>query len=172
MSEDEKKVEETNMIERPRMRRGLVTGVDSLFDTFRRDFDDLMNVWWPTPRISPLRRVAVPIRAPLMDLIDNGDHYTLTADLPGITKNDINIQLKADSIEISGQLGKSSDNETESYVMRERAITQFSRRIGFPEEIKPKEADATFKDGILTIKAPKREPKPPDEIVSLEIKDG
>ena len=108
MSEDEKKVEETNAIERPRMRRGLVTGVDSLFDTFRRDFDDLMNVWWPTPRIIPLRRVAVPIRAPLMDLIDNGDHYTLTADLPGITKNDINIQLKADSIEISGQLGRPS----------------------------------------------------------------
>ena len=172
MSKDEKKGEETKEIERPRMRRGLVSGVDSLFDSFRRDFDDLMNVWWPTPRLAPISQMIMPSRAPLIDLIDKGDHYHLTIDLPGMSKENINIQLKADSLEISGEVGKSSDTESEQYVVRERGFMQFSRTISFPQEIKSKETDATFKDGILTIIAPKKEPKPPDEIVKLDIKEA
>jgi HSP20 family molecular chaperone IbpA len=70
---------------------------DSLFDSFRREFDDMMNMWWPItplapqltrPAARPLMRVGYPIT----DIEDNGDSYMVTADLPGFTKDKVNIK--------------------------------------------------------------------------------
>lgn len=172
-SEEERKGEKgTEIAKRSAERRGLSTGFDNLFDAFRKDFDDLMDLWWP---ISPVRRrrsVGVPsIRAPLMDLMDKGDSYVVNAELPGISKDQLEVEVTNDSIEVSGNMDEERSEEGEDYLLRERAKASFRRQIAFPEEVIPKEAEAQFRDGLLEIRVPKKEPKPPSESVKLEIKE-
>jgi HSP20 family protein len=162
--------ESRELATRPQNRINLMRGFDSLFDDFRREFDDMFNVWWP---LAPTRlRVGVPsIRYPSIDIVDKGDEYVLTADLPGMTKDQLNVQLTEKGIKISAQSQEDREETGENYVMKERSTTAFRRQLAFPEGVKPNKAEAEMKNGILTIKLPKKEPTPKPKVVKLDIKD-
>ena len=141
-------------------RRSMRSGFDDLFESFRSEFDDMMNFWWP---ITPIRRptgirTALRIGYPISDLEDKGDHYMLKADLPGIKKDNVDIKVTNDSIEISGKQEEAREEESTDYLLRERRWASFERSFTLPEEVLPDEADAEMKDGILTLKVPKKEP--------------
>jgi HSP20 family protein len=139
--------------------RSMRSGFDDLFESFRRDFDDMMNFWIPLRTRRPMS-VRAPLRVgyPMTDLEDRGDHYMLKADLPGVTKEDVEIKVTGDSIEIRGQQEEEKEETSPNYLLKERRWNTFTRRFSFPEEVRPKEAEAEMSKGVLTMKIPKKEP--------------
>jgi HSP20 family protein len=85
----------------------------------------------------------------------------LTADMPGFSKDDIEINLTDDSIELQAVRRQSREEQDKErkYIRRERASEIYYRQIGLPEQIRSNEAKATLKDGILQVILPKKAPK-------------
>lgn len=130
--------------------------MDQMFDNFRSSFDDL---FWPLsyrqPNTSLMQR-----RTPPMDIADTGDHYEMRLEMPGIPKDNINIEVTPTSVEISAEYGETKEDKKKNWLRRERSSTCFYRSFEVPEELKTDKIDAELKDGMLTLKLPKMEPKP------------
>jgi HSP20 family protein len=98
-----------------------------------------------------------------VDLKAGDDGYTLTALLPGVTSDDLNIQVVRDTITISGEL-KNERSENDNYILMERPSGRFNKVIRLPEEVQADKADAALKDGVLTLFIPKAEEARPKTI--------
>ena len=104
------------------------------------------------------------------DVIDRGDHYELQAELPGFEKEDINIDLKNDMLTISAShKEESSENEKKNYVRRERRYSSYSRSFHV-EGLSPADIDASYNNGILEVRFPKRDLVSKEEAKRIEIK--
>jgi HSP20 family protein len=141
--------------------------MDKLFDGFRTDFDDL---FWPFgQRTYPLSTMTHR-RTPPIDVADLGDHYEMRLEIPGIPKEDINIEVTSNTIEISANHEEKNEDKDKNWLRRETSSMSFYRALELPEELKTDSVDAEFKDGILTIKLPKVTPKPEDKPKKINIK--
>lgn len=131
---------------------GMLEEMDRLFDDLRAGFQNYMV----PPRID----TAMSIRAPAVDLIDEGSEYKLLAEIPGVKKEDIKIELSEKDIEISAEvkLEEKEEDKEKGYIRRERRYSKFSRRIPLPDAIQTDKSEAELKDGVLTITLPKTTP--------------
>ena len=144
---------------------------DELFDDFNRSFEELMRPWFD---IVPSRRtlgLGAVTRLPKVDLVDNGDSYSVTADIPGLSKDQVNLNITKEGLEIHGEVEEEREEKEKNYLHRERSYTSFRRYIVFPSEVIPEKAEADIKKGILTLKVPKKEPTPAEEPVKVDIKE-
>ena len=99
------------------------------------------------------------------DVTDTGKSYRLTAEIPGIPKDKIEIRIKGSRVEIEGKSATTTESGSPGWVHRERASAGFYRAVELPEPVKASEAKATLKDGLLELELPKVEPTPaPDEV--------
>ncbi len=80
------------------------------------------------------------VYTPAIDIKEEDDKLVVTTDLPGINKEDVQINLKEDMLEISAKTGKEKETEEEGYLRRERAYTQFYRAIRLPASVRKREA--------------------------------
>ncbi len=101
---------------------------------------------------------------PETDIRETKDDYIVTADLPGLTKKDINISLKDDVLTISGERKFERKDEDDSYFRMERSYGMFNRSFRLPDAVKPDKISAKFKDGVLTVQIPKAEEVKPKQI--------
>jgi HSP20 family protein len=128
---------------------------DKAFDRFRRDFEDLL---WPSEReFAPMSELAT--RLPSVDLEDKTDKFVLTAEVPGFKKDEIEITVGEDSVEISGCSETKQDEKAKGYLRKERSSQSFYRRMILPEEVNVDESQANLQDGILELVLPKKVPK-------------
>ncbi|MGI6603893.1 MAG: Hsp20/alpha crystallin family protein [Firmicutes bacterium] len=95
---------------------------------------------------------------PVVDIYEDENEITVKAELPGVNRNDIDITITANSISLRGELRREEEHREEGYIRSERRFGQFFRTLPLPAEVKPEEARASFRDGILEIRAPKAEP--------------
>jgi len=132
---------------------------DRAFERFRRDFEDIL---WPSESFPMMSKLET--RMPTVDLEDKGDKFIMTAEVPGFKKDDVEISICGNTVEISGCKEQKSDEKTKEYVRRERSSESFYRKMTLPEEVKFEEVSADLKDGLLEIILPKKEPKPKKKI--------
>ena len=98
---------------------------------------------------------------PAMDLVETEDHYVLTADLPGLSESDINLEFEGDVLTLSGERKAEKSERKEGFYRLERSTGTFSRSLTLPEGIDPEAVTATFDKGVLEVRIPKPEqPKP------------
>lgn len=93
-----------------------------------------------------------------VDLYESGDDLIITAELPGIDKEQIHIEIQGEYLKISVKediLEENETNETHNYYRRERSMSEASRMIKLPYPINKKKAKASYENGILEIRAPK-----------------
>ena len=95
-------------------------------------------------------RSSVPVDIKMED-----DKVILTADLPGVQKDDINLKADADSVEISAETATEVKEENEKYVRKERNSRSFRRIVSWPTEINADSITAEYKDGVLRVEADK-----------------
>lgn len=107
--------------------------------------------------------------APLVDIVDEGDEFKVRADIPGFSKEDINIEVTDESIELSGEVKKEEKEEKEKYRRYERSYSSFKRVLGFPEKVKPGKASASLKNGVLEVNVPKKEPTKPEKKHKVKV---
>ncbi len=113
----------------------------------------------PLPRASTLRRWM-----PATDVVEAEDHYVLRADLPGLSEEDVTIEVEDRILTVSGE--RKSENETtqSGYHRVERAFGSFSRSVTLPEGVDTDAIAASFDKGVLEIRIPKPAQRQPRKI--------
>ena len=100
---------------------------------------------------------------PRTNLSDTGDNLELIAEVPGVSKEALNVKIQGNYLEISGS--RNSDNPEGYKVHRtERETTSFSRSFTLPYEVEAAKVEATLKDGLLKMTLPKSETAKPRQI--------
>ncbi len=122
---------------------------------FRRFWDDFFS-GFEFPRIE---FPSAEIREPLIDVIDEGNKLRVVAELPGVKKEDLHVNVLPTAIEISAKLSIKEEKKEEGYYFRERSYSQFYRRIPLPAEVIPEKTQAKFENGILELTLEKKEIK-------------
>lgn len=98
-------------------------------------------------------------QVPYVDVIDREKDIVVTADLPGVDKSDIRINVRDNTLEISAEKKVARENEDEGYLRRERGYSRFYRAIRLPTPVDESRAGASFNNGVLEINLPKAEKK-------------
>ena len=155
-------------ITKRREQEGLERGIDDMFSEFRSSFDDLMRPFFPIAEIE--QELRLPTRYAQIDLIDNGDSFTINAELPGFTKDQVDVQINMDGVAINAECREEKEKKRKNYLHRERAYSSLQRFIAFPEEVDPSKVEGSMKDGVLELKVPKKEPKPEEKPRKVELK--
>ena len=98
---------------------------------------------------------------PAMDLVETDEYFVLTADLPGLTENDVNIEVDDRVLTVSGERKAKHESTKDGYHRVERAFGSFSRSLTLPKGVNAEAVEAAFEHGVLEIRIPKPEqPKP------------
>ncbi|MEA3351918.1 MAG: Hsp20/alpha crystallin family protein [Chloroflexota bacterium] len=93
------------------------------------------------------------INVPL-DIKEEQDTFTISATLPGLDVEDLNIEIIKNIVDISGEFKNESDEDAK-YLRQERPVGEFHRRLRFPNNLESENAEATLDNGILTLQIPK-----------------
>jgi HSP20 family protein len=101
---------------------------------------------------------------PAMDLVETADDFVLRADLPGLTQDDVKIELEDSTLTVSGERKSERTDKHEGYYRVERAFGSFSRSLTLPKGVDADAVKANFDNGVLEIHIPKPEERKPRRI--------
>ena len=130
----------------------LRTAIDRLFDEFgtdlfRRPLSRRVHSLIPAVESWAL--------APAIEVVDCDDTYRITAELPGMTAENIDIKLSDGSLTIRGEKSEEKKEEKENYLLSERRYGTFSRTLPLPSGVNSEHIDAHLSNGVLTVTLPK-----------------
>jgi HSP20 family protein len=120
---------------------------NNLFDTPTAGFGSVSRSWIPA-----------------IDIVENDNEYVLRADLPGISEDDINIELHNDVLTVSGERKSEHEERKQGYYRVERRSGSFRRSVRLPEGVAPESVRATFERGVLEVTVPKPEQQGPHKV--------
>jgi HSP20 family protein len=120
-------------------------------------FDESFGRSWANPSTSR-------VWYPAVDILESKEAYLLRAELPGMNKEDFNLELKDGTLTLTGERMSAKPAEGVEYRSVERVSGKFVRSFSLPETVKHDGIQATYKDGILEIKVPKAEEAKPRQI--------
>jgi HSP20 family protein len=123
-----------------------------------RMFDDLFERRWPSfrgERWWPMKSARAG--APAVDVYEEGDEIIAKVELPGIAREDIEVEVRGNFLVIKGEKRKEEEIKEADYYRSERSYGYFARSVELPHEAQADRAKATFKNGVLEIRLPKSE---------------
>ncbi|GAB6193379.1 Hsp20/alpha crystallin family protein [Desulfocastanea catecholica] len=107
--------------------------------------------------------------SPRLDVSETDNGMEIVADLPGMDKKDINVSLEDNLLTIKGEKKEEKERKDKHYHTIERRSGSFYRAIRLPVEVEKDKVEASFKDGVLTLRLPKsKEAK--KKVAQIEIK--
>jgi len=115
------------------------------------------------------RAPAEMMRVPSVDVVDRENDILVRAEMPGIDKDEIQVQTTPDTLFIKAEMKKVQEETKEQFVRRERRLGIYQRLIPLPAEVKPNEVKATYHDGVLEIILPKTEQAKAQQPVKINI---
>ncbi len=130
--------------------------------SLQHEMNRLFNTMFETPSAeggSGLRRWT-----PAMDLVETDDHFVLRADLPGMSQEDISIEVEDRALTVSGERKAEHEVRQEGFHRVERSFGRFSRSLTLPEGVDPEAVSASFDRGVLEVRVPKPEERKPRRI--------
>lgn len=101
---------------------------------------------------------------PLVNVFNDGDDFVLVAELPGVKKEDLDVQVRGDTVRIQGKKTVAYDDNA-SVHRRERASGQFDRTVTLPVQLDAAKVGAEYRDGVLTLRLPRAESERPRTVV-------
>ena len=104
---------------------------------------------------------------PAMDVAETEDELVLMAELPGLPKDELKITIEEGVLTISGEKKLVKEEKAKDYHLVERRYGKFHREVTLPSQVDASKAEASFEDGVLTIRIPRSEEAKPKQ---LEIK--
>ena len=115
-------------------------------------------------RARALPAVAAGIWLPPVDIVESKDAYLIRAELPGMKKEDFNVEVNDGTLTLSGERTSEARNDGVEYHRSERVNGKFSRSFYLPRTVKQDGIKASYQDGILEIQVPKAEEAKPKQI--------
>lgn len=138
------------------------------FEDFMRPFNDFMQPFFPRSVGSLWSEFGG--KEPNIDLQDRGDHYVLTAELPGFDKKDVEVKVSDNALELKGEKRSEKQNKNKGGAQRQNSCSFVQRYTTLPEEVVSERVSGTMKNGVLELKLPKREPKALDRSRRVDLK--
>jgi HSP20 family protein len=132
-------------------------------DTFSNRFDRFFDGGF-FPALSFSEDSGLRDWRPVVDIYDEDDKIVIKAEIPGVDKDKINVDVKDGILTLTGERSYENDVKEENYHRRERAYGKFQRSFALAEGLNPDKIDADYKDGVLRIEIPKPEEKKPKKI--------
>jgi len=125
------------------------TELEQMTDRMRRMLEQTFGgLGWT----SPLERGGW---SPLVDLEETDDAYVVEAEVPGVKREDLNIELAGDELSISGEI---KEHQRQGTLRRQtRRTGRFDYRVSLPSHVDSEKVDASLADGVLTVRVPKAE---------------
>lgn len=101
---------------------------------------------------------------PAVDMFDDEDKIVIKAELPGLDKKDISVDIENRVLTLSGERNYDNEVKEENYYRRERTFGRFKRAFNLPADVNEDLIKADFKDGVLKVEIPKPEEQKPKQI--------
>jgi HSP20 family protein len=130
------------------------------FAELRRLQDEMLQLF----DSSLARRPFNGVFSPAVDVSEDKDNVIVKADLPGLTKDDVEITLQDNVLTLRGEKKQQTERKEENFYRMERVHGTFSRSFELPVAVNANKVAATFKDGVLHITLPKAEEAKPKQI--------
>ncbi len=133
------------------------------FDSIHQELDNFLRDTFFTHTFGhPLNIIKNTTLRPAVEVIQNKENYKVKVQLPGVKKDDIEVDLDNDFITITAETKEEKEEKHEEDLNRRYHTSEFrygkyQRTISFDQPIKANEANATYKNGILTITIPKQQ---------------
>jgi HSP20 family protein len=125
----------------------------NLFDDFFSDY--FTRSGWPVAARGADRAAT---SLPRLDVVDRGDSYAVTVDLPGVKKQDINITVEGSRVAIKAETKAQVERKDgDKLLYTERTAASFARSFELPAEVSEDKADASYENGVLQLVLPKRQ---------------
>lgn len=102
--------------------------------------------------------------APAVDVIEEESAYTIKADIPGLAKEDVHVEVQDNTLTIRGEKHEEKEEKGKRYFRKERTYGSFTRSFHLPENVDVEAIKATHKEGILELTIPKKEQEKPKRI--------
>ena len=123
--------------------------------TIHSEMNRLFSTVFDTPTTRGAGNGAMRRWIPAMDLIEADEHFVVKADLPGMTDDDVKVEIQDNVLKISGERKTELEDKHEGFYRLERTSGSFSRALTLPEGINPAAVTATFANGVLSVRFPK-----------------
>ena len=133
--------------------------------TIQNEMNRLFNTFFDTPGApSGGNGPALWRWIPAMHLVETTEEFVLRADLPGLSKQDVQVELEDNVLTVSGERKAEHEERKEGYYRVERAWGSFSRSLTLPEGVDPETVNASFDRGVLEVRIPKPEQRKPRKV--------
>ncbi|MBU1137464.1 MAG: Hsp20/alpha crystallin family protein [Proteobacteria bacterium] len=129
----------------------------SPFGEMERYFDEIFHQpfsFFGYPKWPQMQVPSMEVVAPTVDVFEEGKEVVVRAELPGIKKSDITIDISENRMTISGEKKQEKKIDKKDYHRVECSYGSFRRTFRLPENVNSDEANASFKDGVLEIRMP------------------
>ncbi len=131
--------------------------MDRMMEDF---FGRRMRPWWP----ERWRGEELEVSIPAVDLYEDKNEIVVKAELPGIDKDNVEVNLSDHTLTIKGEKKKEEEVKEENYYRAERSYGSFVRTVDLPADVHADKVKANFKNGILEVRLPKTEEAKAKEI--------
>lgn len=133
------------------MKRMKRKNFDDLFDEMQNLYSEFQNMGKDVAEMAPIGR-GVPV-----DIHEEDGKMVIEAELPGVSKEDINLRADGKKVDISAESSQEVKEQNEKYYRQERSSRKFRRRIQWPEKVDPETIEASYDDGVLRVEAEREE---------------
>jgi HSP20 family protein len=135
---------------------GLRAEIDRIFDDFDRFFGGT-SLFRPSFDLLPMRRTLTGWGAmPSVDVVEKDDAFLIKADCPGMSEADIHLNVSGDMLTLKGERKEEKEEKKENYYLSERRFGSFQRSFQIPDTVDAEKIDASFRNGVLEIRMPKK----------------
>lgn len=136
--------------------------IDRLFDDLRQRFYGSFGITpWSVAGLPMAEAEHARLRSACADVSDLGNAYHVTAEMPGIPKEALEVTVRGHTVEIRGEQAQEKEEKKAGELLhRERTYRGFYRSFELPEPVVAKEAKATLENGLLELDLPKEHPTP------------
>lgn len=123
----------------------------------------LLSTFFDTPTTAATNG-ALRRWVPAMDMVEGEEHYVLRLDLPGLSEEDVRIELEGDVLRIAGERRAEHSDRRDGFVRVERSYGSFLRSVSLPEGVDADGIAASFDRGVLEVRVPKPEQRRPRRV--------
>ncbi|MEM4780346.1 MAG: archaeal heat shock protein Hsp14 [Halalkalicoccus sp.] len=142
-------------------RRNPFDDIEEFFDRLNRQFEGQSGFDQSPFGMGGANRMSI-------DLADRDDELVVTADAPGFEKEEIDVRVTGRQLTIEAERDERSEEGDETYLRSERRSESLRRTVQLPEEVDEESVSATYKNGVLTITLPKRDPTSGGRSIDIE----
>jgi HSP20 family protein len=136
--------------------------------SLQSEMNRLFNTFFDTPTTG--NGTSARRWIPAMDVVETDEHFVLKADLPGLSEEDVTIEVEENVLTVSGERKAEHEDKREGFVRVERSYGSFRRSLTLPEGVDPEAVSASFENGVLEVRIPKPEQRKPRK-VAIQVGD-